>query len=271
MFRFLLTRRWLGLLLAVIVVGVACTQLGLWQLRRYSERQETNAQITANLHAAPAPVGAVLNRSTPPAADDEWRTVTATGRYDADAQITVLYRTRAGAPGVDVVVPLVTASGTAVLVDRGWVATSGNANDVGPLPAPPRGTVTVTGWVRRGAEGGSDETTPHDGTVRAISSDAIAEVLPYDVYDGFLQLTAEQPTVQPRPLRAPAPDLGSGPHFFYGLQWFLFAVLALGFWGYFAWTEYQQSRAAGKQASSERPGAAPVDRQHRAGDVAGRR
>ncbi len=271
MFRFLLTRRWLGLLLAVMVMGVVCFELGQWQLRRYAERQQTNAQISANLRADPAPIEEVMSQGAPPATEDEWRAVTTTGRYDADAQITVLYRTRDGAPGVDVVVPLVTASGTAVLVDRGWVSTSGNGNDVGPLPAPPPGTVTVTGWVRRGAEGGSNETTPADGTVRAISSDAIAAGLPYGVYDGFLQLTAEQPTVQPRPLQVPAPDLGSGPHFFYGLQWFFFAVLTFGFWCYFAWTEYQQSRAGRKQPRSERPGATPVDSKHHAGDVAGRR
>lgn len=269
MFRFLLTRRWLGLLLAVLVVGIVCVELGQWQFRRYAERKETNASITANLHASPAPLERVMSQSSPPAAEDEWRTVTATGSYDADAQIAVLYRTRAGAPGVDVVVPLVTPSGTALLVDRGWLATAGNGNDVGPLPRPPAGTVTVTGWVRRNAEG--DETTPSDGKVRAISSTAIAAVLPYGVYDGFLDLTAEKPTVQPHPAVAVAPDLGSGPHFFYGLQWYFFAVLAFGFWCYFAWTEYRQHSAGPARARLERPGDAPVDREHRAGDVASSR
>ncbi len=37
----------------------------------------------------------------------------------------VRYRTREGASGVDVVVPLVTADGTALLVDRGWLQTHG--------------------------------------------------------------------------------------------------------------------------------------------------
>ncbi len=271
MFGFLFTRRWLGLLLAVAVVSVACVELGLWQFRRYADRHDTNALITANLHDSPVPIDQVMSPSSPPDAAEEWRVVTATGRYDADAQIAVLYRTRDGAPGVDVVVPLLTASGTAVLVDRGWVATSGNGNDIGTLPRPPPGTVTVTGWVRRNAEGGSDQTTPREGTVRAISSDAIGEVLPYAVYDGFLEVTAEKPTGDPAPARALAPDLGSGPHFFYGLQWFFFALLALGFWCYFAWTEHQQLRGPAGTTRSQRPNAAPVDRQHRAGDVAGRR
>lgn len=271
MFRFLLTRRWLGLLLAVAIVSIACVELGLWQFRRYADRQETNARITANLHAAPAPIDHVMGESAPPASDDEWRVVSAHGTYDAGSQLAVLYRTRDGAPGVDVVVPLVTASGTAVLVDRGWVATAANGNSFGVLPDPPPGLVTVIGWVRFNAAGGSDETAPSDGSVRAISSDAIAQDVPYEVYNGFLDLVTEKPTITPRPAKALAPDLGSGPHFFYGLQWFFFAVLALGFWCYFAWTEYQLGRRGNIAVASEPPSDATVDRQHHAGDVAGRR
>ena len=271
MFRFLFTRRWLGLLLAVLVIGTACVELGLWQFRRYAERHDANDRVGANLRAAPVPLDQVMSRNAPPDVDEEWRVVTATGRYDVENQIAVLYRTRDGAPGVDVVAPLRTSSGSAVLVDRGWVATTGNGNDVGALPKPPPGTVTVTGWVRRNADPGS-ETTPNGSTVRAISSDAVQAVVPYPLYDGFLDLTGEKPVVHPRPATTPPPDLGSGPHFFYGLQWFFFALLALGFWCYFAWTEYrQQPRDSLPPARSQRPDAASVDRQHRAGDVAGRR
>jgi len=238
--RFLLSRRWLGLLLAVIVVGVACVELGRWQLRRSFERHDENLVIARNLTASPAPAEEVLSPDRPPESDDEWRVVSAVGTYDVERQLVVSYRTREGAPGVDVVVPLVTAAGPALLVDRGWVQTQGNANRAVDVPPPPPGTVTVRGWVRRNAEGGSDQVTPNEGTVRAISSTAIAPTLPYPVYDGFVDLTAEEPAVTPAPALVDPPDLGSGPHFFYGLQWFFFAILAFGFWCYFAWSEYRQ-------------------------------
>ncbi len=270
MLRFLFTRRWLGLLLAVLVVGGVCVELGLWQFRRYADRHDDNARITANLHAAPAPVDSVLSPGAPPSTADEWRVVTARGSYDAAHQLAVLYRTRAGSPGVDVVVPLVTASGAALLVDRGWVPTARSVDTTAALPAPPPGVVTVTGWVRRNASGGADETAPSEGSVRAISATAVADVVPYDLYDGFIELTGEQPPASRSPAKATPPDLGSGPHFFYGLQWFFFAVLALGFWGYFAWTEYKRELSGG-QPTSKRPGDPTVDRQQRAGDVAGRR
>lgn len=270
MFRFLFTPRWLGLLLAVIVVSTVCVELGRWQFRRYADRQDTNALVSTNLRADAVPIDSLMSPNAPPDPTHEWRVVTATGRYDADSQLAVLYRTRDGAPGVDVAVPLVTEAGSAVVVDRGWVATSGNGNDVGPLPPPPTGTVTVTGWVRRNAEGGSDQTSADDGTVRAISSDAISQVVPYAVYNGFLDLTSESPAADPSPAMASAPDLGSGPSFFYGLQWMFFGLLAVAFWCYFAWTEFQQRRGA-VRAGSQRPDDTSVDRQHRAGDVAGRR
>ncbi len=238
MLRFLLSRRWVGLLLAIIVVGVACVELGRWQFRRYSERQDGNLVISQNLTAEPSSVDEVMGIEEPPARDDEWRTVSAVGRYDASEQLLVSYRTRDGAPGVDVLVPLVTAAGPALLGDRGWVLTEGNANQTPAVPPPPGGTVTVTGWLRRSAEGVGDEVTPNDGSVRAISAAAIQPSLPYPVYDGFVDLITENPQVTPAPEPADPPDLGSGPHLFYGLQWFFFAALAFGFWCYFAWSEY---------------------------------
>lgn len=271
MLRFLFTRRWLGLLLVVAVVAYACVELGLWQFGRFADDNAANAQITANLSAAPVPVGAVLSPTSPPPPEEEWRLVTARGTYDAAHQFAVLYRTRGASPGVDVLVPLRTATGAALLVDRGWIRTPGAVTTTASLPAPPTGPVTVTGWVRRNADDGSDQTIPAQGSVRAISAAGISAAVPYPLYDGFVEARREQPSSTPHPAFALAPDLGSGPHFFYGLQWFFFALLALGFWLYFAWTEYQQGKRPAPPAPSQRASAPAVDREHRPGDVAGRR
>jgi cytochrome oxidase assembly protein ShyY1 len=263
-FRFLLTRRWLGLLLAVIVVGVGCVELGRWQFWRYSTRHDSNEAIRANLAQPAVPVERVMSPDQPVPDSAQWTNVVATGTYDPRHQVLVIYRTRDGTAGVDIVVPLVTQSGTALLVDRGWVQTAANANETPDVPAPPSGTVTVTGWVRQNSTGGSSQVVPSNGSVRAISSDALKSALPYPVYDGFVDRTKEDPPGSPSPAPALAPDLSAGPSYFYGLQWWFFAVLAFGFWVYFAWTEYTQQR-------SQRPGEPAVDREHRAGDVAGGR
>ncbi|MBA3232982.1 MAG: SURF1 family protein [Propionibacteriales bacterium] len=249
MLRFLFSRRWLGLLLVSVIVGAGCVELGLWQFHRHAEKQDSNRVTAANLEADPVPVDDVMSKERPPSADDEWRGASMTGRYDDDHQMVVSYRTRDGAPGVDVVVPLRLASGAAVLVDRGWMQTQGNGAEDPDVPPPPSGEVTVTGWVRINADGEDDEVTPQDGSVRAVSSAGIAPTLPYEVYNGFLDLREEKPASGDASASslelAEQPDLGSGPHFFYGVQWFFFAVLAFGFWCYFAWTEYRdQTRPA---------------------------
>jgi len=238
--RFLLTPRWVGLLIVVVVLGFTCVKLSEWQFHRYQERRDSNTLERSNLAAEPVPVSAVLRTTREPGSDLEWRRVTATGRYDARHQLAVLYRTRDGSPGVDVVTPFVTDQGTAVLVDRGWVSSPANGNIDQSLPEPAAGRATISGWVRVDSSGDSGQVTPSLGSVRAISADALRPSLPYPLYDGFLDLTRESPPSPDAPLKADGPDLGGGPSFFYGFQWLFFALLFFGFWCYFAWAEYQE-------------------------------
>jgi cytochrome oxidase assembly protein ShyY1 len=250
--RFLLTPRWLGLFLVVVLVAFACVELGLWQFRRYEGRVDGNKVIRANLAAPAEPVDQVLSTVSAPPEAVEWQRVEATGTYDPEHTTIILYRTRDGAPGVNVVVPLVTPAGLAVLVDRGWVQTATSGDTEVDPPEPPTGEVTVTGWVRRNATGSSATVT--DGAARSISSDEIGPTLPYPVYDGFVERTAESPSVSPSPEPDDEPDLSSGPHFFYGVQWFFFALLAVSFWFYFAYAEYKD-----RSASSVSAGVRPPD------------
>src|SRR5690606_28157540 len=114
----------------------------------------------------------------------------------------------------------------AVLVDRGWFAT--DDPEIGPdeLPAPPSGQVTITGWVRADGEGRSTEITGH--ATRAISRARIGEAIGTRVLTGFVALKSEDPAPAIRLAPVELPDLGEGPHFFYGLQWWFFGVLGAG-------------------------------------------
>lgn len=241
--RFLFTPRWLGLLLVVVVLGYACVRLSDWQFHRYAERADANKVVRTNLAARPVAVTDLMSTTVEPTSSVEWRTVTETGHYDASHQLAVLYRTRQGSPGIDVVTPFLLTNGSAVLVDRGWVPSQSNGNLRQKLPAPAAGQVTVTGWVRVDSNGGSDQVTPSQGSVRTIAARAVAPTLPYPVVDGFVQLTHETPASPNPPSPNGKPDLSGGPSFFYGFQWLFFALLFLGFWGYFAWAEYHERRA----------------------------
>jgi len=241
-YRFLLQRRWLGFLLVVVVLAAVCVRLGLWQLERFDQRQADNARIASYLDEKPVPVEDVLTGTGSVPTSREWRQVTAEGTYDGDGQVIVRYQSREDSRGVDVVTPLVTSSGTAVLVDRGWI--EDDAVTATNVPAPPAGTVRVTGWLRSDSQADAGATHPAQGQVRAISSAGIGTAVDYPLYPGYIALTEQSP---PETRLAPAlsPDLGQGPHFFYGMQWFFFAALAVFGWLYFAWVEAHPRRRSG--------------------------
>jgi cytochrome oxidase assembly protein ShyY1 len=235
--RFLVSRRWLLLLLSVVLLAYACLLLGRWQWHRLTSSKANNAIIRANESAAPTPVDQVLRPGAEPSSADQYRVVSATGRYDVTHTIIVRYQTDAdGRSGVDVVVPLLIGSGPALLVDRGWVATSNQGlTDPSQVPAPPSGTVTVVGFVRRDADGSSAAVV--DDSTRAISSSQIQPAIGIPVYGGFVDLTRESPAPATPLTPVELPDLGNGPHFFYALQWWFFGLLALFGFGYLAWEE----------------------------------
>jgi len=247
-FRFLLSRRWLLLALAIGLVAVATWWLGEWQFSRLDDRKERNAVVRANEDKPPAPVADVLAPGREVADDDEWRQVTATGTYADEDTVIVRYRTRDGASGVDVVVPLVTADGTALLVDRGWMASDNRGTDVPDVPAPPAGEVTVTGWVRSDGSGSSTEV--HDQSTRAISSERIGEALERELYGGFVELRSEDPEPAESLEQVELPELDNGPHFFYGLQWWFFGVLAIGGFGYLAYDEWRNGPRGPRRAQN---------------------
>jgi cytochrome oxidase assembly protein ShyY1 len=264
--RFLATRRWILFAIVVALLAWLAWWLGEWQFGRLEDRKASNAIVERNENAPVVPVDQVLAPGRAVDEDDEWRVVEATGTYDVEDTVVVRYRTRDGASGVDAVVPLVTGDGTALLVDRGWVATGNTAADPADVPEPPAGEVTVTGWVRVDATGDSTEVT--DRSTRAISSEAIGAALDREVYGGFLDLRSEDP--EPEQPLAPAelPELNNGPHFFYGLQWWFFGVLAVFGFCYLAYDEWrkQQRGDAGSAESSEGAEHPAVDGDHRAAD-----
>ena len=145
MYRFLLTRRWLGLLALALAVAAACVLLGRWQLHRLEARHAKNHVITSNATARPVPPDALMSTARGPGTDEQYARVRVTGHYDGAHQLLVRNRPFEGANGYYVLVPLVPADGPALLVDRGWVAAGESATDVPRVPAAPTGDVTVIG------------------------------------------------------------------------------------------------------------------------------
>lgn len=228
--------------------------LGEWQFGRLDERQARNEIIRSNEARDPAPVDEVLAPDEPVADDEEYRLVTATGTYDAANSVIVRYRSGpSGEPGVDVVVPLVTEAGTALVVDRGFLPIDTRSADIGEVPAPPSGEVTITGYVR--ANGTGDSTEVDDLSTRAINSEQIEGAIGRTTYGGFVDLASETPEPDESLVLADLPELDDGPHFFYGLQWWFFGLLAIFGFGFLAYDEVKRG-PRGQRPHSPRPGPA---------------
>ena len=228
MLRRFLSPRWiLGHVVAVLLV-VLLVNLGLWQLRRLDDRREANDRVTERSTLAPVPGSAGLFVAGDSAAL-EWRLVTVTGVYDAENVLVILGRSDGGTAGTHSLVPLQGQDGFVWLVNRGFVPLAADT------PAPPAGTVTVTGWLRptqtRRTLGAIDSTDPGAVEYHRFDVELISRRLTGNVAPMWVQLAAEEPsTPGASPAPVPLPPLDEGSHLSYAGQWFLFAAIAAGGW-----------------------------------------
>lgn len=227
-YAFLRQPRWLALGFLVIIVVPSFVLLSRWQLNRLEDRRHHNAVVETNSSATPVPVETVMVPGAGSIGDDEdWRQVTATGRYDVAHQVLVRKRPLDGANGYWVVTPLVTASGAVLAVNRGWLeATEGATATVSDVPAAPPGEVTVVGRVRPSEE--APRPQPADlpaGQVTDLDVALVAAGAP--VYPGYVDLVSSEPAQAAGLTPLPLPDLTEGPHLSYAMQWVLFAGVAV--------------------------------------------
>jgi cytochrome oxidase assembly protein ShyY1 len=216
----LLTRpRYVALAVVAVLLAAACVRLGVWQWHRHEERQARNTAIQTSEQRPAQPLGEVLTGGrTPP----EWSRVTAIGRYDLSGQVLLRYRPVEGQRGFHVLVPLVTADGRGLVVDRGFLVTTAAA-EAAAVPEPPRGTVEVVGRIRYGERGLGREA--ESDTIRRVDLEGLDRDLSYPLYPVWVQLESEEPppteTLQPYG----PPSTGLGFHLAYAVQWWIFAAM----------------------------------------------
>jgi len=243
--RRLLNPRWITTALVILVLAGVCVELGRWQLHRLDERKARNEVTRTNLAAPPAPLTEVVGPQRVVGDAHDWRTAVVTGTYDPSKQVVMRYRNVSDRPGFEIVTPLLLADGTAVLVDRGFLPRQGAELAPGNVPAAPTGEVTVTGRLRRSERGGhTSGGTPVDGTARLINGPEFGSALGLNLYDGYLTVDHQEPAADPAFGAFPGPEIDDGPHFFYALQWFFFALLAIGGLVYFSRQDIQGNKPA---------------------------
>lgn len=253
--------RWVGLAVFVLLLGAVFVRLGEWQLDRLEQRKQENT-IVQQHRDAPVVEWTEVFGDAPITDDDQWQRVRATGTFDAAHQFQVRLRNNDGARGIEVVTPLHTADGI-VLVNRGFIAV--NTSEIAVLPEPPAGEVTVIGHVRRSEQGKPEATTPVDGMMRLVNAPAIAAALGEDLPDGYIGALEVTPAQSGDLVPVVPPALDEGPHFWYAVQWFMFATIAAG--GLFVFIRADIRELQGKRrrhrARTKPPvsaaGARPVD------------
>ena len=249
--RFLLTPRWILLFLFAVLVAGVCVRLGIWQLDRLDERRAYNAEVTSGLGQPSATAEDLFAHADEEPEALAYRRAEATGSYDTSHEVLLYGRALEGEPGNHVLTQLVLSRGGVLLVDRGWVPIELDTPPVAEA-APPGGTVTVTGVLQPGAEGGSAvvERDPSGRllTVREVDLGHLSDEIGSELEPLFLLLETQsppQPGALPRP--APLPELTEGQHLSYAIQWFTFAAIALvGFAALVRRESRDRTRAAGR-------------------------
>jgi cytochrome oxidase assembly protein ShyY1 len=218
--------RWLVLAVFVVALAIAFVNLGFWQLARLDQRRAMNNSVSSHENSAPADFASIFTRTITEA--DQWQRVSVRGTFDADHQYLVRYRSNGQESGYEVITPLRTTTGAAVLVDRGFGVKPADADYPSTLPAPPAGEVSITGYVRRDEQGSIEAVTPVQplNTVRLVNSSALAATLPYPIVNGYISIVEITPAQEGDLVPVQPPELTEGNHFSYAIQWFTFAAMA---------------------------------------------
>jgi cytochrome oxidase assembly protein ShyY1 len=238
-YRFLLTRSWLGGFALCVALAVLFVNLGSWQLDRLHQRRAINANVVAARSAPPRPVDAVLSTSAAPPRRVEYLSIQANGRYEARDQLLVRNRTVAGRASLLVLTPLVTDGGAVVLVVRGAVPASARGADAAvDVPPPPQGEVRVVGRVRLPEPGGAAPVeVAGQRQVTRIDAARLAAEAGRPTYRAYVELESQTPPGDDDLVAVPPPNaLDEGPHLSYAVQWFLFAGLVFVGYGVLART-----------------------------------
>lgn len=258
---FLLRPSWLALAAVVLGFAYLCfTVLAPWQLGKNTTTSRANSQLEHALTAEPVPLTTLLPHQDSSAPDEQWRPVTATGRYRPEAQVLVRLRVIDGMPAVEVLTPFAVKGGPTVLVNRGYVRTEDGGSRLPEIPPPPDSEVTLIARLRD-PQGAVPDKAPFTANgfrqVYSINTEQIAAFTGVPLTGTYLQLGEDQPgglgVIAP-------PRRDNGPFLSYGIQWIAFGILAPIGLGYFAFAELRARRAESQPTEA---GSADGDEPHR--------
>ncbi|MGW0629700.1 SURF1 family protein [Streptomyces sp. NPDC002758] len=232
MYRFLLTSRWWGINVFVLLAIPFCIFMGSWQLSRFEGRVQDHRSATEQAENGAKEAARPLAELLPVDKATSGRRATVTGRYGD--QLLVPDRELDGKQGFYVLTLLRTDSGKALPVVRGWLPGNVNAKKA---PAPPSGEVTVTGALQASETPGDNGVSAQGGLPRgqtaAISAASLVNLVPYRLYDAWVTLDKGDSGMTAVPATAPdgtGLDLKAFQNLGYTGEWFVFAGFVVFMW-----------------------------------------
>lgn len=229
-----------------VLAAAGCVRLGFWQLHRLDERRAKNALVAAQTAATSASIAEARMQDTSAL---HWRRVRFRGVPDYQKESVLSSRSQNGSVGVQVVTPVRPVDNawpdTSVLVLRGWM-TAPDGRSYTRASTVEGDTIDVDGLVTEFPPAGVGAVRMPSAPIafRWLDRDTLAKesgsaLAPFVL----LQLGDTIQRDVKKIVRIPPPSLSEGSHKSYALQWFTFAVVALG--GYAAYLISQKEKAHG--------------------------
>jgi cytochrome oxidase assembly protein ShyY1 len=206
----------------VMALGLVflCLVAADWQYTRGVDRQDRNNVIEERIARSPIDLSA---RDTV-LGNNEWQSITTSGRFDSTQQILLRNRYWEGKYGYEVLTLFTNNSGEKFWVDRGWVKAGPTATTPPEVTAVPDGDVTITGRFRLDSSlpRGSFFALPASGEGLVSELNAQSQL---DTEKFYIDLLSGSDTSLTPAAPAQLPPLSDGPHKAYALQWLFFGGL----------------------------------------------
>lgn len=224
MYRFLFRPKWIAFHLLCLLGVVLMVNLALWQFHRLDERQTFNSEVRERSSLAVVDLSS-LDISDPSAV--EWRPAGAKGTYLVDEQVLILNRSQGGIAGMNVVTPLLLDDGRAVMINRGFISLNATP------PAAPTGVVKVVGTLRATEERTTGQATEAKGDITEffrLDIGRLQQQIEPELLPVALVAEVSEPAENSSLTPVSPPELTSGPHLSYAIQWLIFSIAVIVGW-----------------------------------------
>jgi surfeit locus 1 family protein len=205
-----------------LALVLLCLVAADWQYTRGVDRQARNNVIEERIARSPID----LTARDELLGNNEWQSITTTGRFDSTQQILLRNRYWEGKYGYEVLTLFTNTTGEKFWVDRGWVKAGATATTAPVVTAIPTTEVSITGRFRLDSSlpRGSFFALPASGEGLVSELNAQAKL---DTEKFYIDLLGGSEASLTPAAPAQLPPLSDGPHKAYALQWIFFGGLII--------------------------------------------